>query len=225
VILSTNHLEQLKKLSPHGRLKYLRKDLLRRPRHYLQDKYGLSTETLKAWENGKVNLTHKSLTRCIDLYHQEGISVTKKWIQTGDGAIPTITPIIHDVSTTYTLEEDEDDSSLMIKEIEFFKKSTPNAVTMLITGKEMMPNYNPGDYIGGRFKHGNNIEKALNKDCIIKTKKGKLLFRRLVRSNTKNRYNLTCLNPDNGTNTSPILVDVAVECVAPVILHRKPDID
>jgi len=211
--------------TPGARLKYVR-NLLRVSRSYIQDQYDLSADTLKAWENDKARLTEKGLNRCVEIYRKEGIELSKDWVLTGEGVDPKISvnfgKYINEIQATYKNSR-VDDEALIFQEVEYFKKSSDNAVVMLVSSEEMLPYYAPGDYIGGRFKLLDTIEEALNKDCIVRTTKRVVCFRRLVKSADGKSYNLVCLNPLWGETQDPVLFNVDIECVAPVIWHRRID--
>jgi hypothetical protein len=70
-----------------------------------------------------------------------------------------------------------------------------------------------------RFRE--SVDTAVNKDCIIHLKNGGRFFRRLIKNHT-NGYNLTCLNP-NETTSEPVLYNVEIDGVAPIIWHRWKD--
>ncbi len=222
--MSTRYDKMLDKIQkqPGERLKYLR-SLIRVTRAYLQEKYGLPEITLKSWENGKTNLTQGGAKRCVEIYLNEGIIVSEDWILEGVGLDPTASINIHNYFATPTEKElpIEDDEVRMFRDANIFKESYPGTVIMVVSNDDMRPFYKPGDYIGGKMRYGNAIETAINKDCIIHLKNGERFFRRLIK-NHSDGFNLTCLNPYE-TTVEPVLYNVEIDCVAPVIWHRWKD--
>ncbi len=213
-----------KSLKTRGeRLQYIR-SLLRLTRSYIEQKYGLSVETLKVWEYDKQPLTENGLKRCMAIYRAEGVLVARNWILLGEGLAPKIAVNIKRIFEEVQEEQKGqplDDEILMLKEADYFKSLAPNSILMLVTTEEMLPVYSPGDYIGGRYIKGKDLENAIGKDCIVKTRQGEQFFRRLIKNSTSGGYNLVCLNPSWGGTLEPVIYDVAVEWAAPVIWHRR----
>lgn len=206
--------------TPGERLKYIR-NMLRLTRPYLQEKYKLSIDTLNAWENGKLNLNEKAVDRCIKIYNKEGVFVSKDWVLKGHGLAPKLSISI---SSYFDSGKNSDffskftDEELIIKEIEFFKSISSEAVVMLVGDDSMMPSYQHDDYIGGRFESG-DLKNFLGKDCIVETETGERYFRRLSVVKKNNLCNLSSLNPKN--HLEPVLFDIPVSKIAPVIWIRK----
>ncbi|MFN7097065.1 MAG: helix-turn-helix transcriptional regulator [Gammaproteobacteria bacterium] len=218
-------LSELTLATPGQRLKYIR-NMLRLTRAYLHEKYNLSTDSLNAWESGKLKLTPKALDRCIKIYNKEGIFVSKNWILTGEGLAPKLSISIANYFQTPTPDSqgnfaDLTDDELILREVDFFKQTTPNAVVMLVSNDEMLPLYEAGDYVGGRFQSSDFIHSCLGKDCIIETLDGEKYFRRLSAILPNGLCNLSCLNPND--NLEPVLFNIKVAMIAPVIWHRRKD--
>jgi transcriptional regulator with XRE-family HTH domain len=208
--------------SPGERLRYIRA-MLRVSRSYLQEKYEIPEVTLKAWENGTNNITSTGIKRCIEAYKQEGLIVSEDWILEGVGLDPTSQLTVGRYFSIPTQKDlpVEDDEIAMIRDANEFKEKYSNAVVMLVSNDEMRPFFKPGNYVGGKMRFGNAIEAGINKDCIVYLKNAAQYFRRLVK-NPKGGYNLACLNPDINTE-EPVLFNVEIEGVAPVIWHRWKD--
>lgn len=209
-------------LNAGQRLKYIR-SLLRLSRSYLQDNYGLPQVTLKSWENGTTPLTVSGAQRCVEAYRGEGLIVTEDWILRGVGLDPKTTATVSQYFATPSTEEMpiEDEELSMVRDANLFKESHATAVVMIVSNDDMRPEYWPGDYIGGRMRSAEKLDTAVNKDCIVYLKNGGRYFRRLIK-NSSGGYNLTCLNP-NEVTSEPVLYNVAIETVAPVIWHRWKD--
>lgn len=213
--------------SAGGRIKYIRATLLKMSRKEVYNKYGLSPDTLAAWENGKNNLSENSINRCIDIFNAEEVIVSREWLLTGEG----LNPRFHfDLNRYFKNNPDansnsiqEEDPILLAKEIEFFRSLSPNSVTGIISDDNMLPLYARGDYVGGRLKYGESIEDCVGKDCIIYTQGEEFYIRRLQKNPHTNHYNLVCLNPNFGGSSEPVIFNVRVTKVAPIIWHRRID--
>jgi len=210
-------------LSPNERLRSIR-ERLRLTRTDLFERYGLSSETLKSWENGKLKLTEKALKRCIDMYRNEGVIVSKSWLLHGEGLDPRMSFELNQYFSESELSDNsqDNDEMLMLKEADAFKKTTPNAIVMLVSTDEMLPYYHPGDYVGGRLFDSEKAKNLIGYDCLVVTTTGEKYFRRLVSPHQDDTYNLACHNPGLGNAAEPVLYDIQIKHLAPIIWHRKP---
>lgn len=184
--------------TPGERLKYVR-TMLRLTRSYLCENYALSPDSLRAWENGKLKLSPKALERCIKIYSKEGAFISKHWILTGEGLTPKLSLSIDKYfegvdSSTQNESELLNDEELILREIAFFKSTSPNATVMLVTSDDMLPFYQKGDYVGGRFDSSGSWENYIGKDCIIETSEGERYFKRLESMDEEGNCCLVSLN-------------------------------
>jgi len=212
--------------TPGERLKYIREKLLKLSRADIHKKHGLSPDTLAAWENGKIQISEKGIDRCIKIYSTENLIVAKEWLLTGEGLGPNFSFDLNRYFRTLSTEKPDekiDDSILLAKEIDFFRSLSPNSVTGLVPNEDMLPLYARGDYVGGRFRYGEDIQSCIAKDCIVKTKDGSTYIRRVAKNPNGSGYNLVCLNPQWNGNPEPVIFNVEIECAAPIIWHRRPD--
>lgn len=219
----TTSLHPTKNLSSPGeRLRYIRA-MLRVSRSYLQEKYDIPEVTLKAWENETVNITPAAIKRCIEAYQQEGLVISEDWIVEGIGLDPTSQLAVGRYFSMPTQKDlpIEDDEIAMIRDANEFKEKYSNAVVMIVSNDEMRPFFKPGDYVGGIMRFGKDIPYGINKNCIVHLKNEAQYFRRLIK-NPKGEYHLVCLNPDVNTQ-EPVLYNVDIAGVAPVIWHRWKD--
>lgn len=207
--------------TPAQRLKYIRA-LLRLTRAYLHKHYGLPEVTLKSWENGTAKLTPTGAQRCVEIYRNEGLILSEDWILEGVGLDPKSTITVSDYFSTpsNTIISVEDDEVAMLRDANAFKESHSNAVVMLVPNDAMLPLFSPGDYVGGKLRTGRAITDAIDKVCIVYLKSGEKLVRRVLQQGV--HYNLTTLNP-MARGVEPILANVEIESVAPIIWHRWKD--
>jgi DNA-binding transcriptional regulator YiaG len=211
--------------TPGQRLKYVREKLLKLSRSEIGEKHGLSKDTLAAWENEKIQISEKGLERCIKIFSAENLIVSREWLLIGKGLDPSFS---FDLSRYFGLpaeteskEEVEDDSTCIIKEINFFRSSSKNAVTGILSTDDMLPLYARGDYVGGKLRYGKEISECIGKDCIVHTKGGEIYIRRLLKSPNGKGYNLACINPSWHGSSEPVLFNVDIESAAPIIWHRR----
>jgi hypothetical protein len=229
--------------TPYQRLKYIRTDIVRLSRQHIQEKYGLSATTLKAWENGVAKLTIDGLEKCRNIYCQEGLPLEKNWL------LPKPDTMLHasvlalaryknyqqrietlDDSNLFRLKDAhyllpylQEDAICIVREASIFKELYPDAVILVVTGDEMLPKFRAGDYVGGRLRYGHEIETTLNRDCIVRLADGRDVLRCIVRGHNKDRYNLGVLNFSARTEEAAALFDIEIIAAAPVIWHRMPN--
>lgn len=213
---------EIKEETINSRLKSLRK-ILRVTRSFIYDKYGLSQDTLKSWETDKI-ITQKGLEKCIKIYRNEGIFVTKEWILTGRGIPPKLS---FDFNRYLSQEpcdnqvNDINEELLIIEEVEFFKNLSKNSIVILVKNTDMLPFYEPGDYVGGRFIRNRDIESVIGLNCIIKMDSENLI-KRVIR-NDKGGINLVITNPTIGSPNEPVIYNFNFNSIniAPICWHRK----
>jgi phage repressor protein C with HTH and peptisase S24 domain len=190
----------------------------------IQNKYGLSAETLKSWESGKIGLTAKGLDRCLEIYRIEKIVLSREWVITGNGLDPRLSAEIARIpieSKGKPASGTLGDFDLALKEVTFFRELSPEAVVMQISDNDMQPFYSPGDYVGGRYEVGlENWNESLGKDCIVLAESGEVYIRRLAKNN-KNEFVLTLHNPHWGGAYEPVIVGLKIAKIAPIIWHRR----
>ncbi|MGB6976024.1 MAG: helix-turn-helix transcriptional regulator [Gammaproteobacteria bacterium] len=228
--------------TPHQRLKYIRKIIIRLSRKEIQKKYGLSATTLKAWENGVAKLTKNALEKCREIYRQEGLPLEKNWVLLGKGTPPQAAALTLERYKDYqyiveTLRENnrfiirdghhllpylQSDEICMAREANIFKELYPDAVVLFVAGDEMLPKFRPGDYVAGRLRYGSEIETAINRECIVRLPDGSDILRYLVGGRMAGRYNLGVLNVNSKTD-EPTLFNVEIIAAAPIIWHRVPN--
>jgi hypothetical protein len=207
----------------NSRLKGLRK-ILRVTRSFIYNKYGLSQDTLKSWETDK-KITPNGLDKCLEIYRNEGISVTKEWVLTGNGPNPKISfdinRYLEEITSNSSLHEINDEL-LILEEINFFKNLSENSVVIMVKNNDMLPFYQPGDYVGGRFQKDLDIDSIIGFNCIVKHDLS-FMIKRIIR-NEKLGTNLVITNPSYGSLSDPVIYNYTIlpEQVAPICWHRRP---
>jgi len=227
MLIKNNNTEQLKLETPAQRLKYIR-TLLRLSRPYIYEKYGLSADTLNAWESGRIKLTDKGLERCLKIYNKEGAFVSKSWVLSGAGLMPKLSLSLSSYfEPVVSIEEPGaifNDEESILREIEFFKHTTSNAVVLLISNDDMLPLYAKGDYVGGYFRSGEAVQSCLGRDCVVETATGERYFRRLSMLTVDGLFNLASLNPTMEGSLEPVLFNIEVRKAAPIVWIRRRDV-
>jgi len=212
-------------ISARGRrLKSLRKmaDLSRK---YLTTQYYISSSTLQSWEEGKAGgLTVKGAHKIILALRQEGVSCTAEWLLHGTGQPPHLSEKIY-LGKEKTLFESVpptlNETEVILKELNTFRQLNRDVLDMLIIDDGMNPFYHKGDRVAGKRYFGEEaIKEAIDRDCIVETKSGEILCRRVRKGQSKNSFNLQCVHIDTTVKT-PFLYDVDILSAAPVIWHRK----
>ena len=198
-----------------GRLKLARK-LLGLTKEEILEKYGINIHTYGSWERKKDDLTESAISQCLKIFNSEGLPLTKEWIL-------NISPSNNSLSKNPIHAELIHTTSQIDNEINFFKSTNKESVVLRISGTDMMPLYQPDEYIGGIKRFGNEIiEEVDGKDCIVLTKQiNGNIFRRVIQ-NHDGKVNLHILNP-RSKNTQPIIYNVDLVWAAPVVWRRVFD--
>ena len=200
--------------TPGERLIYLR-SLTRLERKAFGELYDIPEGSIRLWETSKSPITIKAINRCIKAYLQEGINVTKEWIQDGIGDTPK-----HDRSLFAFNHDSADLSSIITTNIAddfaYFRKTYPGCILYEIITEEMEPIYKKGDFVLGRI-NTKELKEIHSKDCIIQLTSGQIRFRKvfITPQNTINLYSTNQLNP-----AEPI-INAQTESIAPIIMHYK----
>lgn len=196
---------------PNERLRYLR-TLTKLDRTAISMKYNIPEVTLRFWETGKAPLTKKGISRCLDIYHKEGIRVTEEWLSNGFGDLPHLDPLLMTLSNVSNLQNEFKIN--IQQDLNYFKNTYSNCIFFEIKDNEMLPIYKKGDFI--ICKISNHDLKLLNqKDCIVFLESNEIIFRRVFISE-QDKMSLNCTNP---FSSIPIIFDVQPKAIAPIIVH------
>jgi len=212
------HLKELSSPANRGnRLRVLR-NMSGLTIHELAKKHRVGASTIKYWECAKSEgLSPKGAKKFIEAISKESIYCSYMWLMHGIGMHPQY------VDTRYgnakkqqkalntTLEEE----MAIYREMDVFLKETTNAITLTVYDDTMEPFYYLGDTVGGNNLFGDDIVRAIDKDCIIETEDHQVLCRRLTYGSELNCYTLCCLNP-KATVYPPNMYDVKIVSAAPI---------
>lgn len=195
-------------------------------RQALENKHGISVNTIQAWESAKSPLSFKGANKIIQAFHDSGLECSIDWLLHGHGPSPRLKDE-EDVHDMFSTEQGNnqlnwEDESAILREIEFFRTSNLNSIVSIVTDDGMLPSYFIGDYVGGKRKTAENFDKYIGINCLIETKEGSTLLRRLEASRSHSTYTLSCINPSTSV-PYPVLYNIEIISIAPVIWHRRKD--
>lgn len=208
--------------TPPERLIYLRKmcSISRADFSQLSE---ISYNSLKKWEYvNKNSFKRNTAEKIVKTFKLLGVNCTTNWFMNGGGEPPSC---IHDDSTLKNTEEltdlDNNDINIM-KEISLFKSINKDSELLILTDNSMNPFYKAGDIVGGIKKSLEDIYNvAMNKICIVGTKDGIKILRKLTEGTKINCFTLVALNNEN--DYFPPLKDVPLIYAAPIIWHRSKE--
>ncbi len=211
------------------RLKSLR-TLADLSRKALEKKYQISASTIQSWEDGKAGgLTEKGALRVTSALRNDGVQCSTEWLLYGAGMGPQLTekmPLhFAEAAENYQLvaEDRNLDDYAIIQELQVFRRSNQNTIDMIVLDDAMAPYYNFGDYVGGKRRSQTELEELIGQDCIVEMANGEILLRRLKKGQKPGTYSLLASNLATSL-AYPTLYDVIIISAAPVIWHRRKDI-
>lgn len=185
----------------------------------LANKYNFGISTIKYWECGKnQGLSAKGAKKIIQAIQSEGVQCSYAWLMDGIG----LPPQFIDVCLGNKAKQPElnglsayEEEVSIDQEISLFCKSVSNAITLNIFDDGMEPIYSYNDSIGGKRIYEQDLHNAVNKDCIIETEDNQILCRRIAQGNSKDSFNLYCINSSTKANP-PNMYNVKLLSAAPI---------
>jgi transcriptional regulator with XRE-family HTH domain len=192
-------------------------------RQEMCDNTGININSLKGWEIGRYGgLTTQGAEKIISLVATQGVKCALDWLMYGIDKGPTVQTDTLNFNHEDVLEDEDasrSENEKIIEELALFTKHYPEASHFIVQDKGMIPFYYPGEHVAGVSMSGQKIDKAIGSNCIIKTEDGTILLRELRKGLEHNTYTLICLNTHE--MQEPVLYNVKISSVAPVLLHRK----
>lgn len=192
-------------------------------RQKFEKRFGVSTSTLQHWEDPKKNgLTLKGAKRLIQMLQQTGVYCSVEWLMHGVGPGPQTLPShsqaqrserTHKVSETSEAE-------CIANELALFSQQYPEVIHTVLTDDSMEPRFIEGEHVAGVRRYKQGINELIGQDCIVVTKEGDLLVRRIRAQDAPGFYNISCLNM-NSAISKPILYHVELVSAAPIIWSRR----
>lgn len=188
----------------------------------LAEKYALGVSTIKYWECAKnEGLSTKGAKKVIMAMQHEGIQCSFMWLIHGVGTPPQFVDVHYNNKSISNIIVPEDNAVVLDEEksiadeISLFCDKVPDAITLSILDDGMEPLYSLGDSVGGKRLFGEDLAKAIGKDCIVETATKQLLCRKLGRGNELQCFNLYCINPHT-IASPPHVYDVQILSAAPI---------
>jgi transcriptional regulator with XRE-family HTH domain len=193
-------------------------------RKNMEQRYQISASTIQSWEAAKAGgLTERGAHRVIPILRQEGIYCTTDWLLYGIGNPPQPTHLDNRLPPPETTDNPLiPEDKAIIQELLTFRELNAGVIDVMVNDDGMSPYYCSGDYVAGRRRKGEEINKLINQDCIVETINNEVLLRRIKNGSRLGAFTLICMNPDTSVS-QPTLYDLELISAAPVIWHRRRD--
>jgi len=183
----------------------------------------LNINTYKGWEIARYGgLPQAGAFKIVERVGREGVTCTVEWLLYGTGSEPQLQIGLHKSINNQPTEIQEKltEYQLIQNEILFFSNQFKNSINLKVNDDGMEPFYKKGEYLIGIKIEEKKIPSVIGENCIVGLRSGEILCRKLGRGRA-GRYQLACLNFEADIE-KPILYDVGLVFVAPVVWHRKP---
>ena len=192
----------------------------------LEKIHKIKATTIAKWEQGTAMPSFKSIHQLVHALKAHSVFCTVEWLLYGRGQETYILDhpapaFMHEsLGQSFNQAGSEFDADvLLMQEIHNFKRLYTNGVVCLINDDAMSPQFAMGDYVGGIKLPEEQIEKAINKTCIIELADGRKKLRQVIAGRRQGFYNL-CGTNMRAQMQPTIIMDVELKWVAPVIWHR-----
>jgi len=205
-----------------ARLKKLRK-MTHHSRKAFSEKYAISQGTLQNWETARFGgLTEKGAHTMITALGKEGLFCSFEWLMYGVGNSPVLTAHSSKKPTPPTQTEIKYEEERVKAQLALFCNLNPTTLNRQITDKTMEPYFYVGQLVAGRKRTGKDIEKLLNKPCIIELADNHVVLRYLRKGAKPNSYHMVCLNKD-APIAEPFVYNAQILSAAPITWVRTID--
>lgn len=193
------------------RIQFIRKHLLGLSREKFCERPNfVIPHTLKSWELAwGSGLTEKGAGQIVERAKELGIYCTTAWLLYGIGR--EATRLTREIELSAAAEK-----QVAIELLAF--REQPNTIDSIIADDAMIPFFYPGNYVGGIIVE--DIEMAINKDCIIVDNNNDIYVRILKYGEEPGRYNLVSMNQHPNFAKKEIK-NVLVKAVAPIVWLRR----
>lgn len=192
-------------------------------RQKFEKRFGISTSTLQHWEDPKKNgLTLKGAKRLIQILQQSGIYCSVEWLMHRIGPGPQTLPThaeSHRAKPTHRVSEISE-AEHIASELALFTQHYPEVIHTVVSDNSMEPRFSAGEHVAGIRRYRQGITSLVGQDCIVVTKEGQLLVRRIRAEDAPGFYHLSCLNMD-ASIAKPVLYHVELVSAAPIIWSRR----
>ena len=190
-------------------------------RQKFEKRFGVATSTLQHWEDPKKNgLTIKGAKRLVSLVQQMNIYCTVEWLMQGTGNGPQILASVHAENISPAKISEIPEMEQIASELALFKQHYPEVIHTVVNDDSMEPRFTPGEYVAGIRRYRQAINELIGQDCIIVTKEGEILVRRLKSTEIPGFYTLASINMHTSVS-KPFLYQVELVSAAPIIWNRR----
>jgi transcriptional regulator with XRE-family HTH domain len=156
----------------------------------LSRRAGVDEQKVYKYLQGKVdNPRGDTLLRLSD-----SLGVTEAWLRFGVGPAVVQIPVVGRVAAGESfLPFDDSPLGSGYEEIEFTLDDA-DPIAIEVRGESMLPVYRPGDYLLCSRRRGDEIQRCLNKDCVVKTDQGEGYVKKLLSGPTPGTFTLMSYN-------------------------------
>lgn len=185
----------------------------------LSSKYNFGISTIKYWECAKnQGLSSKGAKKIITAMQDEGVQCSYMWLMHGIGLPPQFLDVHYNLGAKNIIGIEQstfEEEKSIEHEIKLFCEKIYNAIALTIFDDGMEPFYSVSDGVGGKRLYGEELVKAVGKNCIVETVDHQLLCRRVAEGTSPDNFNLYCINP-NTIVSPPHIYDVGLLSAAPI---------
>tara|TARA_A100000171_G_scaffold52609_1_gene71891 strand:+ start:2892 stop:3569 length:678 start_codon:yes stop_codon:yes gene_type:complete len=203
------------KLETQGdKVKYLRR-LCNLSRKAFFDKYQISESTLRSWELNISPISERLMDKFTAALENEGFSVSASWIRGNGSELP--------VFITNTQNDPQNIKDKTVEhESNFFLEAGPERIIYAINEDNNAPFFRKGDLVGGEVYDFSGKECFFDHFCLVKILDQEEWQPFLVKkSGDPNLVILLSAQSSKDPLKYPILYDVNLDKIAPIIWHRK----
>jgi hypothetical protein len=147
-------------------------------------------ETLEADKGARISA--QQAEAIVNTVKNHGVITTSGWLLHGAAPAPLKVaidghPLIQKIAQA--------NIAAMQKEQEIFLSSSASAVILQITDDAMLPLYEIGTIVGGKYLPKKDTARAVGQECIVQLADTILCRRLLLLGEKSNSFTLACLNP------------------------------
>ena len=207
------------------RLKTLRK-IAGLSRQDLGRDYEVAYGNFQNWENARFRgLSENGAKTILHACKMSGVEANLAWVMYGAEPGPIVTEKFYTknnptlaITAIADAKEDADVVKIARELLLFQQNFQQKVLALMVQDDGMEPGYLIGEYVAGNILSDEDIFQVVNQDCIVESE-GKLWLRQLRAGSKKGLYDLVCNNPR--TKTKPIISDVEITRVAPILWVRR----
>jgi hypothetical protein len=199
------------------RLKRVR-NLANLTRKYITEQFHINMETYKGWEIARHGgLSRKGALKVCEIVKTRGVTCTPEWLLHGTGQGPKLTEVFEEgTDIEFPAYSRDKEKEQIFRELNCFRNFQINTIDIIMQDDSMTPYYANGDVLAG-IKRYRKIHNVVGHLCIVQTRDGRVLVRKVEAGTEDGLYNLVTLHPHHVEN------NVKLISAAPVIWIRRKD--